>query len=458
MVFSSPVFLFLFLPVLLGVYFVSGRFKNIWLLLASLFFYSWGEPVYVFLIIGSIAFNFYFGLFLEKTERHRKLLFILCCVFNLGILVIFKYSGFLIENVNALSGLAWKVPNISLPIGISFYTFQILSYVIDVYRKEVPAQKNILSLGLYISLFPQLIAGPIVRYSDVEKQITDRTCSIEKTHAGILRFAIGFTKKILIADTVGVIADTVFGAQLLNSPYAWLGMVSYTIQIYFDFSGYSDMAIGLGKMIGFDFVENFNAPYISKSIQDFWRRWHISLSTWFRDYVYIPLGGSRKGTLATYRNTLIVFFLTGLWHGASWNFIVWGLYYAIFLLLERAFLKNLLQKTPTVFRHIYTMLVVMIGWVFFRADSLPHAIRFIKSLFSFSGASEIQLIDIANIGLWAILFGSLFSLPLYRLWTEKFKHRKWFPYVNDSIVFLFFLVSVIHLVGSGFSSFLYFRF
>ena len=458
MIFSSPLFLFLFLPVVLGGYLIAGRFRNLWLLAASLFFYSWGEPKYIVLMGISVVFNYFSGRLLEQTEQYRNLILIISCVFNLGLLGIFKYANFITETINQVFVSSFPLTDIALPIGISFYTFQILSYVIDVYRKEVPAQKNILSLALYISLFPQLIAGPIVRYSDIEQQIIRRQHSVEKFHNGILRFSTGFIKKILVADTVGTIADTMFSASNIGCWFAWLGIIAYTLQIYYDFSGYSDMAIGLGKMIGFDFLENFNYPYISSSVQEFWKRWHISLSSWFKDYVYIPIGGSRNGTIKTYRNLLIVFFLTGLWHGAGWNFIVWGLYYAFFLIAERLFLKNLLLKLPAFIRHGYTMLVVMIAWVLFRAKTLAHALNYIKALFSFSGISDVQLIDISNISLFMLCVGLVFSFPLIPHITQKLQNKKWFSYVNSIIILLVFALALINLVGSGFSSFLYFRF
>lgn len=458
MIFSSPLFLFLFLPILLGGYLVAGRWKNLWLLTASLFFYSWGEPKYILLMVISVIFNYFSGILLERIEKYRKLIVVISCIFNIGLLGIFKYANFFIENINLLFHSSVTVPNIALPIGISFYTFQILSYVIDVYRKEVPAQKNILSLGLYISLFPQLIAGPIVRYSDIEKQINQRSHSVEKFYNGILRFSMGFIKKILIADTVGIIADTVFGADRIGCGYAWLGIIAYTIQIYYDFSGYSDMAIGLGKMIGFDFLENFNYPYISSSIQEFWKRWHISLSTWFKDYVYIPLGGSRNGAIKTYRNLFIIFFLTGLWHGASWNFVVWGLYYAFFLIAERIFLKKLLLKFPAFIRHGYTLLTVMIAWVLFRAETLTHALNYIKALFSFSKVSDVQMIDISNISLFSLILGIVFSFPLLPCISRAYQHNKWFLRFQNVMIFLFLILAILNLVGSGFSSFLYFRF
>ena len=337
-VFSSSFFLFIFLPVvLLGYYFCNEKFRNIWLLFTSIVFYSWGEPRYVIIMLFSIVINYVLGIMIDKYENRRLKKLFLCwaVVIDIGILIVFKYTNFIINNLNNIFDTNIVVKNIALPIGISFFTFQILSYVIDVYRKNVNVQKDIFKLGLYISFFPQLIAGPIVRYIDIEHQLNRRDISINQMYAGIKRFMIGFAKKVLIADTVGQIADMVYGLEEVSGLLGWMGAGAYMIQIYYDFSGYSDMAIGLGKMFGFDFMDNFNYPYISKSVKEFWRRWHISLSIWFRDYVYIPLGGNRCSKYKTSRNLLVVFMLTGIWHGASWNFVFWGMYYGVFLLLEK---------------------------------------------------------------------------------------------------------------------------
>ena len=326
MVFSSEIFLFVFLPITMLCYFIFKPCRNLILLLASLLFYAWGEPVYVILMLVSIIVNYLLGLLIEAQEsvKIRKLTLAFSCTLNLAFLGLFKYASFLIQNL-ALIGIEIKDPEIRLPIGISFYTFQAMSYVIDIYRQKVPAQKSVFKLGLYISMFPQLIAGPIVRYSDIEQEIDNRHTTYNDFYEGSKRFMLGFSKKVLIADTVGKAADIAFGMNNLSMNMAWLGAIAYTIQIYFDFSGYSDMAIGLGRIFGFHFLENFNYPYVSTSVKEFWRRWHMSLSGWFKDYLYIPLGGSRCGKLKIYRNLIIVFLLTGLWHGASWNFVVWGL-------------------------------------------------------------------------------------------------------------------------------------
>ena len=381
MVFSSTLFLFWFLPVVLVGYYLCGKnAKNYWLLLASLFFYSWGEPKYVLLMFTLIVINYICGLLLARD--HNRYLLCATVIFNLGILGYFKYFNFLMETVNAvlslIGGQSVSLNQIALPIGISFFTFQIMSYVIDVYRGTVPPQKSLAKLALYISLFPQLIAGPIVRYSDVAAQIDERNVTLGGIYTGAVRFMIGLSKKVLLSNQMAAIADAAFIQSDPPALLAWMGAVAYALQIYFDFSGYSDMAIGLGKLFGFDFLENFNYPYISSSVKEFWRRWHISLSSWFRDYLYIPLGGSHCSREKTYRNLLIVFSMTGLWHGASWNFVVWGLWHGAFLILERVLGNRF--RMPKWLGHIYTMLVVLIGWVFFRADTLGQAAVYLRSM------------------------------------------------------------------------------
>ena len=397
MLFSSLTFLFLFLPITLLLYFiVKDRYKNYLLLIASLIFYAWGEPKYIVLMLLSIVFNYVMARLIDKNKKYKsrkKFDLIITIVVNIGTLFVFKYLDFAIENANLMFGFNLNSPDLVLPIGISFYTFQILSYVIDVYRGKVKVQKNIFTLGTYIALFPQLIAGPIVRYSSIEKQLQTREHSLEKFCIGLRRFIVGFCKKILIANNVAVIADRVFTDPMAIELNGWIvviALLAYTLQIYYDFSGYSDMAIGLGKMFGFDFDENFNYPYSATSVTDFWKRWHISLTTWFRDYVYIPLGGNRCSRIKWIRNFLIVWFLTGLWHGASWNFVVWGLYYGFILLMEKMVLNRVLDKVPNFIKHIYTMVLVIIGWVFFGSTSLTVAIDYIKIMFGMAGH---QLID-----------------------------------------------------------------
>lgn len=483
MVFSSSLFVYYFLPITLVIYFIIFKFNlkysNYWLLIVSLLFYSWGEPNYVILMLVSIMFNYLFGLFLEKTRNNdnkkvqAKLVLALSVLFNIGLLIYFKYTDFIIVSLNSLmgmlnSGFAIEPPQVILPIGISFFTFQIMSYVIDVYRGEVQVQKNIFLLGLYISLFPQLIAGPIVRYIDIEKEINIRTVSLEKFTMGMRRFIIGFIKKIIVANTVSVLADKAFGASLsdMTATLAWVGAISYAMQIYFDFSAYSDMAIGIGKMLGFDFKENFNYPYISKSMKDFWRRWHISLSTWFRDYLYVPLGGNRKGPFRTYRNLLIVFFITGLWHGASWSFIIWGLYHGLFLILERGAFGRMLEKIPSFFTRIYTLLIILIGWVIFRADSIGQALWYVGKMFDFSNIGFGYTVSLFDSQLLLItVLGIVFCMPVFKWLSKKFS---WldinqapigiYAVSNAAFVALFLVALCFMAANSGYNPFIYFRF
>lgn len=459
MVFSSPVFLFQFLPFLLLVYFfIKEKYYNLTLLLFSLAFYAWGEPRNILLMLISIGVNYTLARLIDSFPRWRICGLVISIIYNLSVLYVFKYFNFSVNIINRFLSDPLVVPTIALPIGISFFTFQIMSYVIDVYRKQVPVQKNILDLALYISLFPQLIAGPIVRYVDVVAQIKKRTCSLSDIYEGILRFAVGFSKKVLIADQLAPLVDTAFSNTRPSLYVNWIGMIAYTLQIYFDFSGYSDMAIGLGKVFGFQFLENFNYPYISRSVREFWRRWHISLSTWFRDYVYIPLGGNRCGTARTYLNLIIVFFLTGLWHGASFNFIVWGLYYGFFLVLERTWLSKVLEKMPRIIQHVYTILVVMVGWVFFRAENLLSAVSYLKGLVTFTGSDFVNLQYIMTSEYWFFIFvGIFFSIPLSKA-MHKVTASKATVLCHNMVIFCVFLISIFYMVGTGFSPFLYFRF
>lgn len=459
MVFSSSIFLFVFLPILLLIYFITKeKYNNLILLLASLLFYAWGEPKNIAVMLLSIVVNFAFGYAVEKDWKFKKPFLVAAVVYNLGILYIFKYLIFTVGVINSFSGANIEMRQIALPIGISFYTFQIMSYVIDVYRGKTKAQRNIFNLGLYISLFPQLIAGPIVRYIDVEGQIKSRTTSWDKATDGVVRFTIGFSKKVLIADQLSTLVDTAFTNSYPSIITNWIGIAAYTLQIFFDFSGYSDMAIGLGKMFGFDFLENFNYPYISQSIQEFWRRWHISLSAWFRDYLYIPLGGSRKGDMRTYINLIIVFFLTGLWHGAGFNFITWGLFYVIFLIIERLGFKNVLIKLPRAIRHVYSLLIIMMGWVFFRADNLGAAFRYIKGMFIASGKDLANFGFIMNRQYWFFLIaGIFFSMPHPRIKALVHKNAV-NELISNSLLMAVFIIAICYMVGSGHSPFLYFRF
>lgn len=463
MIFSSTLFLFMFLPIVIAIYFlINDKIKNGWLLIASLFFYSWGEPKYLFLMLFSILFNYILGIVIEafkkKDDKISSKVFLgITVAFDIGMLFYFKYFDFFVTNVNYILSVQLPLKNIALPIGISFYTFQIMSYVIDVYRGNVQAQKNILNLGLYISFFPQLIAGPIVRYIDIENQIQERKVNIEQVYGGIRGFIVGFSKKILLADQLAPLVDAVFAQNGISAPSAWIGIIAYSLQIYFDFSGYSDMAIGLGKIFGFEFVKNFDFPYISKSIKEFWRRWHISLSTWFKDYVYIPLGGSRCKPGRSYMNLIVVFFLTGFWHGASWNFIVWGLYYVIFLVAERAWLGKRLEKLPLFFRHFYALFVIIIGWVFFRANDIGSAIVYIKNMFVVNETAWIDLyINMNKQYAFFMAAGVIFSTPLMSVLGRKIEARSTVAY--DLLIGIIFIIAIAYMLGSGFSPFLYFRF
>ena len=461
MVFTSTIFLFMFFAVTLMLYYVLGsRFSNLVLLFMSLAFYTWGEPRHIFIMVISIVVNYLLGLLIDRQQEKimRSGLMITAVVFNLGILFYFKYFNFLIDTMNRFLTNDITVRSIALPIGISFYTFQIMSYVIDVYKKNVPVQKNILHLALYISFFPQLIAGPIVRYIDIEKQLKKRTVTVDKFYEGVIRFTCGFSKKVLLADQLAPLVDIAFGDLNNKALLCWVGIISYTLQIYYDFSGYSDMAIGMGKMFGFDFMENFNYPYVSKSIKEFWRRWHISLSTWFRDYVYIPLGGSRCNRGRQYFNLIIVFFLTGLWHGASFNFIFWGLYYVVFLIAERMGLGRLLEKIPAWMQHLYAMFVVLIGWVFFRADTLTAAVRYIKNMFTFDEGAYVNLAINMNRQYWfCILAGILLAIPHTNV-LKYLRKRKGYDGLQGIAALAVFVIAICYLVGTGFSPFLYFRF
>ena len=468
MVFSSLVFLFVFLPTIIFLYYIAkDKYKNYLLLIASLFFYAWGEPVYIVIMLISIIVNFIFGknVCKNKPNKQRKLWLVTSVIFNITMLVVFKYIGFFIENINRVLGSDIHNPDIALPLGISFFTFQAMSYVIDVYRDDAKAQNSLLNLALYISLFPQLVAGPIVRYQTVADQIDEREHNLDKFTNGVNRFIVGLGKKVLLSNSLGLLADNVFGTQIesLTICSAWIGIVAYSLQIFFDFSGYSDMAIGLGKMFGFEFLENFNYPYISKSAGEFWRRWHISLGSWFRDYVYIPLGGSRKGNLRTYINLFIVWFLTGFWHGASWTFIAWGLYFGILIALEKAFLNKILSKIYMPIRHLYLIIVVIIGWIFFRADNFSYAFNYIKCLFGINGNGLYDNFTLMyfNDYIYIIIVSIIFSTPIVRIIStklNKFKNNHIY-YILKSIIFMSIFISVlIKLVNSTYNPFLYFRF
>jgi alginate O-acetyltransferase complex protein AlgI len=480
MVFSSPVFIFIFLPLVLFFIGIARKnLHNIILLIASLIFYSWGSLSQTPIFLFSIVLNYFFGLFINNAEgKKAKAILSLAVTINLLLLGYFKYFNFFLDNINSLIGLTGgteiKYEPVTLPIGISFFTFHALSYVIDVYRKKVTAQKNILDLALYISFFPQLIAGPIVRYIDVADQFRSRVVTLENISNGAQRFIFGLAKKLIVANTVALIADQVFAlpTNQVSGSLAWLGILCYTLQIYFDFSGYSDMALGLARMFGFHFPENFNYPYIADSIKDFWRRWHISLSTWFRDFLYIPLGGNRGSEAKTLRNLLIVFLCTGFWHGASWTFVIWGLFHGAFLLLERIGLEKVLLKTWKPVRIAYTLLVVMVGWVFFRADTYHIALNYVGRMFHLSSDNTVQFyaIEFLNSKVLSILiFAILYSFRVFRWITERFaalaenKNRTNVYLVcfqGCKVVFSMVLLTIAigYLASSTYNPFIYFRF
>jgi len=452
-------------------YLLKQEYRNFFLLLASLVFYAWGEGILVLLMLFSIGTNYAAGLgisyFLERDRSLSKIVLGVAITVNLGLLLYYKYANFLVEIVQEFGlYLEYDHKSILLPIGISFFTFQGISYLVDVYRKETKVQENLFHLGLYISFFPQLIAGPIVRYHDIAEEIRERQTNIPLFTEGIIRFVRGLAKKVIIANSAALIADQVFSlpGSEISIISAWLGILCYTIQIYFDFSGYSDMAIGLGKMLGFNFKENFNYPYISKSIQEFWRRWHISLSTWFRDYLYIPLGGNRKGLGRTYINLFIVFFITGLWHGASWNFIFWGLFHGLFLILERSKVLNT-GKWPIFVRHLYVLVTVIIGWVFFRAETMAEAVSYLGSMVGASGGENVTaLIYINPYSITMIVLALVFAMPL-RVWVNNMvakSESRVLTTVYQTVIYFFyiglFLFSIIELAQSSYNPFIYFRF
>jgi len=440
--------------------------KNILLLIFSLAFYTYGEPKAIVLMIVSILMNYIFGLSMKKENKSRKGVLIISITANLLMLGIFKYAGFGAEMLDRLPFLSMSIPNIALPIGISFYTFQAMSYVIDAYKEPQYIQKNLYKLALYITFFPQLVAGPIVKYYDFADQIDKRKTSPEKTAQGIKRFITGLSKKLLIANTMAVTADYVYGLDVnsLSLPLAWLGAVSYMMQIFFDFSGYSDMAIGLGKMFGFDFRENFNYPYISGSMQEFWRRWHISVSTWFKEYLYIPLGGNRKGKVRTALNKLFVFFCTGLWHGASLNFIVWGLINGLFMMLESYKILNT-EKWLRPFRHIYTLLVTLLAFVFFRAENLSTACKYIGRMFSLSGNSSentsLFLLQLTPMYIIMLVLACIFSVPVWQILRQKITSQKALSVgeaCSYGVSIILLIVCIMTLSSASYNPFIYFRF
>lgn len=466
MVFSSTIFLCVYLPlVLLGYYICPKKGKNLFLLIVSLIFYAWGEPKYVFLMIFSILVNYVFGLLMDKHRENKKrlkLMLVISVIIDLGLLSVFKYTDFIITNINSVFGAGFDLLNIALPIGISFYTFQAMSYTIDVYRDDVRVQRNLIDFGMYITMFPQLIAGPIVRYSDVQDQLAERNVTTADFSEGIMRFVVGLGKKVLLANQMGAVWTQIYAlGGDISALMAWTGAAAYTFQIYFDFSGYSDMAIGLGRMFGFKFPENFRYPYESVSITDFWRRWHITLSTWFKEYLYIPLGGNRRGLARQALNLLIVWTLTGFWHGAGWNFVMWGLYYFAILFIEKLFLLKALDKLPRLFRHAYALLLIVIGWVIFASDDVSVMLPYLGSMFGANGAlggMDVYTL-LTRAALMVICCVASTELPRRLLVTAAGKMNEKAAFTVKSVLTLTLLaLSVVFLIGDSYNPFLYFRF
>ncbi|WP_313755732.1 MBOAT family O-acyltransferase [Tissierella sp.] len=470
MVFSSILFLFYFLPVVLTIYFISPkRYRNFILFLSSLLFYSWGEPKYIWIMLFSTVLDYTCGrlvyCYKDNKDVNKARLWLGVSIFtNLGLLGFFKYSDFFISNINNIFGFNISLLNLTLPIGISFYTFQTMSYTIDVYRGDTKVQNNIISFGTYVTLFPQLIAGPIVRYQTVAEEINNRIESYDLFSEGIKRFILGLGKKVLLANNIGILWNNISNLNISDIPVltAWLGILGFSFQIYFDFSGYSDMAIGLGKIFGFNFLENFNYPYMSKSITEFWRRWHISLGTWFREYLYIPLGGNRKGRFKHIRNILIVWILTGIWHGASWNFALWGLFFGVILIIEKLFILNLLEKLPQYLTRIYTLFLVLISWVIFAFDSIKDGLNYIKILFGFGSKHIFNHTSLyllyTNILLFLILIIGSTDIPkrLWKYMNDRFNNISWI--VENIFLLLVLVLSIAYLVDQSYNPFLYFRF
>ena len=465
MLFTSISFLYYFLPVLIIIYFITPKkYKNIILLIASLLFYLYGEPKYVFLMIAEIIIAYIGAILIDKYKNQSKNILITTLFIHIFLLIIFKYTDFIIQTINDISNANIKLLNIALPIGISFYTFQIISYLIDVYNGKVKVQKNIINLATYVSLFPQLVAGPIVRYQTVEKELDDRVHSFNNFAYGIRRFSIGLAKKVLIANALGELCTKAFALNETTIIFHWIFGISYMLQLYFDFSAYSDMAIGLGKIFGFNFPENFNYPYISKSITEFWHRWHISLSTWFKDYVYIPLGGNRDGKYKQIRNILIVWLLTGIWHGANWTFLIWGLLFGIILIIEKMFLNKFMEKLPSFIRRIYVLFIVMILFIIFNSDNMSVALTNIKGLFGMNGEVFINDYTLHYLKSYLpILIIALFgTTPFIKILIDKLRKDK---YINNIInilepiliVIILFVVTS-YLIDNSYNPFLYFRF
>ncbi|MCD7879648.1 MAG: MBOAT family protein [Candidatus Gastranaerophilales bacterium] len=471
MLFSSITFLYVFLPIVSLLYLVTKKeLHNSILLIASILFYAWGEPKYLAIMLVTIIVNYYGAILIDKfrqTKRKQKAALLGTIIVDLGFLVYFKYFDFIIANINSIFHSQIDLIEVIMPIGISFYTFQALSYLIDVYRGEVKVQKDFYKLALYISLFPQLIAGPIVKYHDIETQIDDRDVTFDKVSLGAKRFIIGLSKKIIIANTLGSVADKIFTQtpDTFSPLIAWLGAICYSFQLFFDFSGYSDMAIGLGLIFGFKFLENFNYPYISKSITEFWRRWHISLSTWFKNYVYISLGGNRKGLLKTLRNLGIVFLLTGIWHGAAWNFVIWGIWNGFFIILEKILgigkKDEVLSGAKKIFRHIYTILIFVLGWVIFRSDDMAYAFTYLKNMFGMIKVHDVlyslaYYIDRFEIIILAVAV--LCSTPIFSKMLQKSEENKILKTIVNLWLIFLLISSTAFIASSTYNPFIYFRF
>lgn len=467
MLFSSSVFIFIFLPLVLFLYYISGKkIRNYILLLASLIFYAWGGVNYLKILMVSILINYVFGLLIDKTvdrSHLRKFILILGIILNLALLFYYKYYDFFIENINNILNMNLELKRIVLPIGISFFTFQGMSYIIDIYRNDGKINKNICSVALYISFFPQLVAGPIIKYKTIDEQIRVRKESIDYFSYGINRFVIGLGKKIIISDMLGAISDNIFllaNSSGIDMITAWIGAICYTLQIYFDFSGYSDMAIGLGHLFGFKFPENFNYPYISRSITEFWRRWHISLSTWFKEYLYISLGGNRRGNV--YFNLFVVFLVTGLWHGASWNFVIWGLWHGMFMIIERVIRnENWYKKIPSFIKIFITLFIVIIGWVLFKATTLEEGLKYLSIMFGLSNFSNITFeytYFISRKFIVLIIIGIIASTPIFKNIFNRYRDIKVFELIKTILIILLFIISIIFMVNSTYSPFIYFQF
>ena len=465
MLFSSLNFLFIFLPLVLFLYYLADKkYKNIILLVASLLFYAYLGINYLYILLISILIN-YVGAFIisrnKKRINYSKIALVIIILTNVALLGYYKYMNFFVDNLNSIFSSSITIGKIIMPIGISFYTFKGISYVVDVYRDNRIFRKNPLNVAIYISFFPQITAGPISRYLDIDKQIVERQVSFDKFEEGIKRFIFGIGKKVILSNTFGSIADGIFVLKVtdVNFGLAWVGIIAYTLQIYFDFSGYSDMAIGIGKMFGFDFLENFNYPYISKSITEFWRRWHISLSSWFKDYVYIPLGGNRVSIIRHIINTFAVWLLTGFWHGSSWNFIAWGVYYGVIIILEKYVYGKWLDKLPNIIKHIYSIILIMIGWVFFRSSDLGYALQYINIMFSFNidKVSYNTLMKYLIEYKFEFIIAIVACTPIYK-YTYSFKNRNVFENIERISLLILFFISIVYVVASTYNSFIYFQF